>query len=271
MKKLLTILAVVSMLSTGAIGAPMVYEGFNYGEGTITAANGGIGWGGPWARSAGSATAVAQIPYGSLPTTGETALMSIESGDYSRSLATPFAPSVDGTEVWFSALVGWDGGSGGSFQGNIKFFLQDDTGSKIMSFEKTGSTPSSWAWKIKYLGDTGGETTSVTIGENSLHLLVAKIVLDDDGADSVAWWINPDPSGVAPVNAEASGSQTYAADITNVGGITLDSSGLDDPVNASAVIDEIRFDQSFAGIVPEPTTMGLMGLGLIGLLRRRRK
>lgn len=101
------------------------------------------------------------------------------------------------------------------------------------------------------------------------------------------------PHGVGQPNYPKSGmytdGQSLAGPLTVIGGANLTTGGLNDATMkplAFAVVphgQEVTFDVNVAGsigaagtasivdAVPEPTTLGLLGLGTIGLLARRRR
>jgi hypothetical protein len=77
-------------------------------------------------------------------------------------------------------------------------------------------------------------------------------------------WINPDPTSVTPPAATISGTGT---DLSTIASFVLFDRIASEP---TGVVDELRVDQSWANVVPEPTTAALAGLGLLALICGRR-
>ncbi len=265
MKKLLTILAVVSMLSTGAMAE--VYEPFDYStDESLPGQTGGNGFSGAWTGPNAGYTdewevADASLSYPGLVPVGNAAYdTTANSSDCFRRLDMSTMDTSDGSSVWFSYLMDF-----ATLTSNLRmsFFCNEATYSNGATVEYKGGNGTI---ELKGSFSSTGATAATL---NGTHLYVGRVDFSDaaDG-DVFTLWINPD-LGSTPLDADAF--------LTTTGTLDMSASDYFPSVYLRAgrgseiYVDEIRMDSSFAGIVPEPTTMGLMGLGLIGLLRRRRK
>ena len=116
----------------------------------------------------------------------------------------------------------------------------------------------------------GGTLLADYVVGTTVQVVLKTTVTSSAGADTLKFY--------AAVNPQLSVEPTWAyvgATESATGGWNLDAVRVvcTAPNNASAGwIDEIRIGTAYSDVVvPEPATMGLLGLGLVGLVARRRK
>ena len=103
-----------------------------------------------------------------------------------------------------------------------------------------------------------GGTTS---GTDELDTMVDLMIVGCVDGDGLTMWVNP-----------ASESDTPALTRAGLGNwSTIDGIGFTSDVNDATLFDNFVGGESFAEVVPEPATMGLLAFGGIAVLTRRRR
>jgi hypothetical protein len=277
--------------SMNASAALIVYEGFEYADGTnLRTQTGGFGWSGAWTNT-GSATETATTPgltYPNLAVLGnkgtlagqQTTSANGNNAFILRDTATTFG--TDGTTLWLS-------------------FIGQRTGNK--SAGGTPTPPSNYQ-RVYSLGLFNGTTEQASVGElsadtadvwcwnrdttvaNSVHTTVPldtqvfALIRIDFGAgtnvDNAYLWLNHDLSlgepSIGTANASFIGDDlTFNRIRMTVGGSQNSGATL----AASGLFDEIRVGDTFADVlnIPEPALlqMSVMCLwGMVSAMRRRR-
>jgi hypothetical protein len=190
--------------------------------------------------------------------------------------------TATGREIWISCMFSDDGtNSDDNLGGSITIFAQDTGPDSVQNSTMllVDGLSNNGSMGIRERATIGGDRTDYSlvsgigstnaVGEANLVLL--KLVLSSDVADTVQLWVNPDVSGgLVDLNSGASsGVTSLTHDFQYLTGIQIrpqnagpGGSRPDIPLRW----DEIRFE-----VVPEPATMSLLGLGGLVALRRRRR
>ena len=260
----LVVATAFSYLSLGlsAQAAVLVYEPFDYtaGAGALNGTNGGTGFGGAWA---GNGSVVSPgFNYPGLLTMGNRAATSGNGANF-RSLGSVFGSGT----VYYSLLLQVENaGSTGGYSGfslfsdefEILFLGSRGNAGDLLGLERSGN------------GQNGNTTATVS----TVTFAVVKIEFNAGttaGNERVSLFANPIG------NVEPSTPSLLLNDVTNFSfnRIRVDSGRFSgaDPTQILNV-DEFKVGQAFADVsaVPEPSTIGLLGLTTVGIaaLRRRR-
>lgn len=168
---------------------------------------------------------------------------------------------------------------------NLGFFNETAPGTfaEQMAVGQIGTTAGNTGGNIGLLmnnSNPGGlvnGTTPVAMGNGLTHLVVGRIDWNAAGNETVSLWVDP-----TDVTTEAAAGTVYASTSGfNMTGLTAirpfvgNNSGTFLAVSAN--FDEIRFGGTWEGVtslspeVPEPGTVGLLAVGVLGLLGNRRR
>jgi hypothetical protein len=162
--------------------------------------------------------------------------------------------STTATTVWFSILV-----NRGNTTSNALLWIDTvDAGSQNDFIGLLGGE-----FEMRYNNVT--TTNNTLVAADTTYLILAKAEIDVSGNnDRLSFWFDPTLTG-----GEAGlGTATSVADNADTFGTTID--GIAVQMNGEGLLDAIRVGTTFADVVPEPSVALLGGLGLLGLLRRRR-
>ncbi|NJL31302.1 MAG: PEP-CTERM sorting domain-containing protein [Phycisphaerales bacterium] len=229
----------------------LVYEGFDYADGSaLLAQSGGSGWGGAWLADWGGGVSVntPSLTYGDLDVLGNRAVSASESG-YVRALALP-AESV----VYFSGIIK----TGASVPNYIGFGLDSGSIGGVFFGKGGGST----FWQIEKLWGGTSANSTVRVTPDQTVLLVGKVEYTGANQVTASLWVNP-TTAMEPGSADA----TYATTAGTFNRFFV--------MGNSYEADEIRIGTTFADVtpgmlVPEPASLGLLAVGGLIMLRRRR-
>lgn len=245
------LLATIAM----AIGVPQAeaalssYDGFGYTAGALAGNAGGSGWSGTWTGD--HALIDGSLAYGPLATSGNR--VSLTGSQAFRNLGSTMGGA--GTETWISFLGVITGSDIG-----ISLF---EGGAEKNFMGTSGGIGGNWGHVIGANLDTG------VAGSTEPHFYVLQISTPATGDATVNLWLDPDQSslgsGSAPTGGIArSGTVApYSFDRVRLGKFGGGSTN---------EVDEFRLGTTWADVspVPEPSTVGLLAIGVLALARRRR-
>lgn len=278
--------------------ASLVYEGFDYTDGSAVVGQGtGDGWDGDWALGGGSNPPLVTdgLSLGSVSGVGGAAQRPNRAGNgainRTISSASQGALTGDGSTIYFSVLMRTFAGSTGS--GTTDGFALNSWGTVVLGdatltgghgshaapiasggnavgvgFAGTGGGGDFANIRVQGVTYTGGTYTEndaqrITVGDATV-MIVGRVDWAANGSDDIVTLYNvTDPS--APLPAAFS---TMSVDLDQTGFNVVSIGDAQ-----TSVIDEVRFDTTLEGVIPEPATLGLVvvfGTGLL-LLRRRFK
>jgi hypothetical protein len=246
-------LTCASLLGSAALSqaAIIVSEDFSYADGGLNGQNGGTGFNGGWNAS-----------------TNVTGGVSVGTAPSTRLFSTSFASS--GT-LWLSFDWAYSAKptEGGSY-GGITFYTGATTGGFTEGPSGTerfliGNT---WPGTGHDLWRMSGSGPTLELNYPSMKTAVARITLGAGATSIVELWVGAAGSPV-DVSAAAMAAVTNA-DLAGVDGIRIGGGdfGSDNPQS----FDNLLIGTTMADVdaIPEPSAVLLGGLGLLGLLRRRR-
>ncbi|MEM9416307.1 MAG: PEP-CTERM sorting domain-containing protein [Planctomycetota bacterium] len=249
-KTLVTTLA-LSAIASHAVAERHFSESFDYAPGsTIVGQNGGSGFAAAW--SAGGNFNNDFVTNGGLPLAGHAGVGNALSST-SQTQASPWREldnvyGASGTTQWASFLIRQDQPApsspnqfGGIVFGNL--------------FVGTGAGFSTWG--MNTAGSPTGVESGVPVVQGETVHLVIKLTYQP-GNDIVELFVNP-AAGVEPTVAQATKTDLN---------VTFNAIGFGHR-DSNWTIDEIRYGDTYADVIPEPNSLALMALG--GILARRRR
>jgi len=256
--KFLGLMAVVALAATQAQAALVGSETFPYADGDLTSGAGGVGSGGNWTNFSG--TTALNVSNGVAVLTGTN---SKDDGMILSSAGASNGVMYAGFDVNFTS---WPVGAGSYFA-----MFKDNTTANFRARVMVTNNPSGGV-SIGIANSTANATNAPGVVFLSPALTLGttyRVVIRLDqssGTDSSTIWINPaletDPSATA-TDPVASGPLQIP-----VTQFALRQSNATQGLNW---VDNILVGTTFADVVPEPSTIALVGAGLFGLLAIRRR
>jgi hypothetical protein len=250
--------AAAAVLAPLTAASPIAYDGFAYPAGSLGTASGGSGWTTSWAGGSTNVTSPGLV--GSGVGSASTNKLSTNNDNNGAFRSVP-AQGADGTTVWLGYLTSGTGTPvAGGYAGVSLFaagaenlFTGKRSNQTVLGVERSGQ-------------QTGGAGDSTGSADTATHLLVYKIEFGAGttaGNEKVTMYLDPTP-GAAPDVAPS----VTLPDITD---FTFDRVRIQSGNGSNFNADEISLGTTYADVVPEPATMGLLGLGAIATLATRRR
>ncbi|MFA9478483.1 PEP-CTERM sorting domain-containing protein [Phycisphaerales bacterium AB-hyl4] len=267
-KNLMLGLGVSSLLVlSGTAGAATMVDDFSsYTDGNLTGQGAaGGGWAGAWYKSGSAAISTTVNATdgntGGGPTGGSTANI-IEN---TRNFATPLAVTDGAPTIWlsFDIRVNFTGDSLGNSSNTVELLgagaygrLNDPSGNTEWSAYVLPSSPFY-------------EFSGVDMPDNVWSTVVVKLTPTGNGIADYSMWVDPnlaltedDVLQVAPLL-----DGTMSLGNTSIASLQIRSAFYD---SGSAVsYDNLRVSTESSPFIPEPASLMLVGLGLLGVMSRR--
>ena len=253
MKMMNTVVAAAAALTLGAAahGAVLVNETFTYADGNLVGNDPAIG--GAWAAHSGAGAIPVQVTSGA-------AVVAQGSGsreDVNSGFEGGFAAGAG--DVLYSAFdLTINDPAAAIVDANFAHMLQ---GTSAFASRLWVTAPSASGYRIALSGDNSitdldGEVRSDDLAFGTTYRVVTHY--DYDTGDATLW-IDPTGTAVSPIGTSVTATDGFSDEVhayafRQAGG------------NTSQIIDNLE-----VGLVPEPTSLAVLGLGGLGLLGRRRR
>ena len=249
--------AAAAALAPVASASPIASDPFDYAPGSLGTSSGGSGWTTSWAGGSTNVTAPGLVGSGvGSASTNKLTTNNDNSGAF-RSLA---AQGTDGTTVWLSYLFSGTSTTVAAGYAGVSLFA----GSSERLF--TGKRTNQTVLGVQRSGQTSAAGDSAASADTSTHLLVYRIDFGAGttaGNEKVTMYVDPTP-GAAP---DVSPSVT----LPDVNDFTFDRVRIQSGNGSNFNVDEVSLGTIYADVVPEPATLGFLGLGAIAMLAGRRR
>jgi len=229
-------------------------DDFTYSPGNLDGKNNGIGWTSAWTPWPGLE--------GTIVVDENRALTHSFVSLYTRR----FPPTPDGADVFFSARLRRTGGGDPRWSQMVRLYAagqNEDVNSASLGFVSD-----------QFLSRAGPSSGQVAFGSffpAEEHLLVGKVEFDEVGGNQerVTVWVDPIGVETSPI------SGVSTANYTGLGFVDTVSLRVFELNNVTVTWDDLRIGTTWAAVIPEPSTLVLLCIGVVGLLgyawRRRRR
>jgi hypothetical protein len=272
----------MSALASAARATVIAYEPFNYPAGSIAGATGGgsTGWAGAWALSSGSVTTggpstMLPVPSGTAAVSSFFATVGTPSSGqgiaqrFFASTITSASLAAQGSDILYFSYLVKRNDAGLDVQDLVLNGSVNGTAGNIAGFGVNNSTLSPTTnsnWGILNQQNTASWAPTAISSVSSPEVFLVGSVDFTTGA--IDLWVNPQGTAQPPT----SGSNFVSTTIALTTGITISNIIPFGSAAAASSTDygAFTFGSSYADVVPEPSSLALVCLPAVALLRRRR-
>lgn len=267
-----TAIGVGCLLLSGAQASLLFQEGFDYPSGVALAGQGN------WAVTTNSSfitVGSGNLSYPNFPDNnppGNRARITGQSASVSSYTFSPFATSVSSGTVYASFLLDFNGtvvGGNYTFMGMLPYAASGagNGGAFNNTYDPCDLISRSSSGNVQLGIRTLGGTTSYgtpTLSLGSVNLIVMKY---DFAAKTASLFINPSIAAVEPAATVFSTSPGATPAAASMGQFYLRIGGVN---QGNYVVDNVRVGTTWVEVIPEPTALSLIVVGVLGLGLARR-
>ena len=264
--------------SASVYGATVIQDFNDAATGTLAGQTIGTGASAAWTGSssidvfAGDLIAPASTNYAI--TQGGTAQSLKHQGNYgtaARKANVALDTALTGSTIWGSFLINMNNHADGRV--GIQFNTTNTTAGATPSNPRIfgiGTDLEAWMTSSSEIDLTG------TVALTTTSLVLFRIDYQSAGDETFSLWIDPDVTNLGAADGTSTSDWLDAGGITDLSAFSYTSASADE-ATGGPIIDSIRLSDDadayaqVTGVVPEPSSAALLGLGGLALILRRRK
>ncbi len=246
--------------------ANTVTENFDYADGDIsTSHNGGTGWAGAYRKyDGGDGVTESKIEIVSNQLYFNNAGTNSGTTSIYRDIASPFSSGTVYASVRLNDL------NDDQRYWGLKLYTSGNTEKMLIG---QGSGRENWTIDGITTNGTSESVLESSVDSNASALLLVKLEIGayDGTNDLITFWVNPDLNSAENVNDSVGGSSFVGVTPGDVGTIRIIGGGYSSTYGVPEFdMDDIRISDESPFAIPEPATLGLLGLFGAGLIAARR-